>query len=62
MWGQLGNQLFLVSSALGLAWDNNATPVFPDLEKEQNWNVPLNKEHLFFRLSTALPETQYWKM
>jgi hypothetical protein len=56
MWGQLGNQLFLVSSALGLAWDNNATPVFPDLEKEQNWNVPLNKEHLFFRLSTALPE------
>lgn len=56
-WGQLGNQLFLISSTLGLAWDNNATAVFPDLDTEQAWNVQFNKEHIFFRLNQSLPET-----
>lgn len=56
LWGQLGNQLFLIASTLGMAWDNNAIPVFPDLEIEQTWNVPVNKELIYFRLNTAHPE------
>lgn len=55
MWGQLGNQLFMIATTLGLAWDNGATPVFPDLEKETNWNVPHNHKFVFFRLDSKKP-------
>ncbi|MEX0596677.1 MAG: hypothetical protein WD512_09260, partial [Candidatus Paceibacterota bacterium] len=55
-WGQLGNQLFLISTTLGLAWDNGAIPVFPDLKTEQNWNVNFNLKNIFFRLNTVAPK------
>jgi len=60
-WGQLGNQLFLISSALGIAWDNSAIPIFPDLETEQAWNVQFNKNYVFFRLNTSRPKSVVFK-
>lgn len=56
LWGQLGNQLFIVSNALAMAWENNATPVFPCLETETIRNIPLNRKKIFFRLNAKLPE------
>lgn len=56
LWGQLGNQLFIISNALALAWDNDATPVFPDLSSDKSRNIPLNREKIFFRLNADLPQ------
>lgn len=56
---QLGNQLFVISTTLVTAWEYGITPVFPDLEKT-TYNIPLNREKIFFRLSTFDPPDVVW--
>ncbi len=56
LWGQLGNQITLISTTLALAWENNAIAVFPDLDEVNEWNIPHNREHIFFRLNSILPD------
>jgi len=55
LWGQLGNQLFIVSNALAHAWDHGAIPIFPCLESETIRNIPLNRQKIFFRLESKVP-------
>ncbi|MFZ4098745.1 MAG: alpha-1,2-fucosyltransferase [Chlamydiia bacterium] len=57
---QLGNQLWLIATALAIAWDHGAQPVFPDLLRK-DYNFPLNREKIFFRLSTFQPPLMRWK-
>lgn len=45
--GQLGNQLFIIAAAYSLALDHDAAAIFPDLERSQEFNIPLNREKLF---------------
>lgn len=54
LYGELGNQMSMVSTALALAWDTGATPVFPDLATRKDANIPINYREIFFRLK-ALP-------
>lgn len=53
--GQLGNNLFQVATAHALAWENNAKVVIPELNKTIN-NIPINKEHVFFRCNSKDPK------
>ena len=53
--GQLGNQLFIIAATVSLALDHNAIPIFPDLEKKGQYNIPLNRKKLFSHLNTRLP-------
>lgn len=55
LWGQLGNQLFEISTTLAYAWDNGYTPVFVELDR-QDRNVPLNRKTIFHRLQHLPPE------
>ncbi|MCB1119190.1 MAG: alpha-1,2-fucosyltransferase [Chlamydiia bacterium] len=47
-WGQLGNQLFQVATACGIAWDNGAEPIFPEIHPEST-----SFKHFFFRLNCS---------
>ncbi len=47
---QLGNQLFMISTALVTAWEHGATPIFPELQNSE-FNIPLNRKKIFFRLN-----------
>lgn len=62
--GQLGNQIFMVAATLAYAWDNNARPIFPDLNLTDEVAVhackfPINKERFFFRLDTSEPSRPF---
>lgn len=48
--GQLGNQLFQISTTLAYSWDFGALATFPDLHSPTA-RLSYNKEHLFFRLN-----------
>lgn len=61
LWGQLGNQLFIISNALALAWDHGAIPVFPTLKKDKTLNIPVNYKKIFFRLNTEIPREKFQK-
>jgi len=50
--GQLGNQLFEIATTLAYAWDNNAEPLFPELNHDQ-FNIPINRQRIFFRLNAS---------
>ncbi len=52
---QLGNQLFEIAAALSLAWDHGAEAYFPDLQNVPWWNIPLNRDKVFFRLNANPP-------
>lgn len=53
--GQLGNQLFMIAATLAYAWDNDTSPIFPELNRG-DWNIPYNRQHIFFRLDpSSLP-------
>lgn len=51
--GQLGNQFFQIATATALALDHGATPLFPGLKTELQFNVPLNYEKVFHHLDTT---------
>jgi len=51
--GQLGNQLYEIATTLAYAWDHDAEPIFPELKKN-NFNIPMNRERIFFRLNASL--------
>lgn len=55
-YGQLGNQLSIVATTLGLAWDNGATAIFPLFKNEKRWNVQHNCKNFFFRLDFDQPK------
>ncbi len=57
--GGLGNQMCQVAAALAYAWDHNATPIFPDLNKS-NVNIPLHKATVFRSLCSLLELIPYW--
>lgn len=63
LWGQLGNQMFLVAAALAYAWDHDAHAVFPDLNKP-DYRLSHNRDGIFFRLEAPLesprPITRYF--
>src|SRR5437016_5021446 len=53
--GQLGNQLYQIATTLAYAWDNNADPIFPDLNRK-DLNIPINCKRVFYRLNkSSLP-------
>ncbi|MBS0625111.1 MAG: alpha-1,2-fucosyltransferase [Verrucomicrobia bacterium] len=57
-YGQLGNQLFILSAALAYAWDYGATPIFPGLHTQRN-RTSYNKDRIFFRLDASNPPRQF---
>ncbi len=56
LFGQLGNQMFQIAAATSLAIDYGAIATFPDLDLEQRYNIPLNREHVFKNLNTFKPD------
>lgn len=54
--GQLGNQMFVIAAAVSLAFENGATPIFPDLLERNEDNTQLNYKKVFFRLNSVLPK------
>lgn len=62
--GQLGNQLFILSTALSYSWDYDATAIFPELHNT-NYRIAYNREKLFFRLDASTPsrpfQKEYWQ-
>ncbi len=52
--GQLGNQLFQIATIQSYAWDHDVHAFFPDLHSEW-YNIPHNREHMFFRLDASSP-------
>lgn len=55
LWGQLGNQLFIIAATVSLALDNDADPIFPDLVINPNYNLPLNRQKIFSHLNVVMP-------
>lgn len=52
--GQLANQMNQIASTLAYAWDFDAEPFFPELNKAE-WNISYNRDHFFFRLNSSSP-------
>lgn len=52
IYGQLGNQLFILAAAMAYSWDYDAEPVFPMLHIQKN-RTSYNKDKLFFRLNAG---------
>lgn len=52
--GQLGNQLFQIAAATSLALEHDATPAFPDLIHNQDFNIPLNYSKVLSHLNTSM--------
>ncbi len=52
--GQLANNLNQISTTLAYAWDYDAEPFFPELDKTE-WNISYNRDHFFFRLNHSAP-------
>ena len=59
MRGQLGNQLFQIATTLAYAWDNDAHPIFPDLniedQRDSSFGLRYNRDRFFFRLDASEP-------
>ena len=53
--GQLGNQCFQIATTFSHAWDHDATPLIPDLIKNPYYNIPTNREKIFWRIQTENP-------
>lgn len=49
--GRLGNQFFQIANALSVAFDNDAAAVFPSFVGQDMYDIPVNWEKVFFRLS-----------
>ena len=58
--GQLGNQLFQIATALAYAWDFDAIPVFPDLNRH-DFRLSYHRDRIFFRLSAKTPSRLFIK-
>jgi hypothetical protein len=56
LYGQLGNQMFQIATAVSLAMDNNAQPLFPDLLVKTKYDIPENYKKVFSYFNTT-PET-----
>ncbi len=54
--GQLGNQMFQIAAATSLALDHDAVAIFPGLDSQEEYNIPLNREWIFSHLSTEMPQ------
>lgn len=52
--GQLGNQLFQISTAYALSRDNDADLVVPDLTDSPYWSIRENYERILFRVETKV--------
>ncbi len=52
--GQLGNQLFQIATAVSMAKDNDAIPLFPDLNDLHN-NIKINFHTIFNSLNASKP-------
>ena len=52
LYGQLGNQMFQVAATLAYAWDYNAIPIFPELNRLDH-RIAYNRDRLFFRLDPS---------
>ncbi|WP_068471370.1 alpha-1,2-fucosyltransferase [Candidatus Protochlamydia phocaeensis] len=50
--GQLGNQLFQIATTLAYAWDHQARPIFPELDKS-DYAQSYNRNRIFFRLDNS---------
>ncbi len=55
--GQLGNQMFIIAAAVSHALEHGACPIFPDLVKNKNFNIPLNYRMLFHLFPVKLPNS-----
>jgi hypothetical protein len=53
--GQLGNQMFQIAATTALAYENGVKAIFPGLHSETEWNIPLNRRCIFFRLDDSVP-------
>jgi len=51
--GQLGNQMFIIAAAYSLALDHQATAIFPDLVRSNEYNIPFNREKMFAHLNAS---------
>lgn len=52
LWGQLGNQMFLIAAALAYAWDHDAIAFFPDLNRP-DYRLCHNRDAIFFRIDAS---------
>lgn len=53
--GQFGNQLFIIAATTSLALDHGALPIFPDLVRSKEDNIPLNYKTLLSHLNVTFP-------
>lgn len=56
--GQLGNQFFIIAAATSLALDNDAVTYFPSLTYEKDFNIPINREKIFYHLNATEPPSK----
>ncbi|MFZ4772792.1 MAG: alpha-1,2-fucosyltransferase [Chlamydiia bacterium] len=56
LWGQLGNQLFIVAATYTHALDHGAIPVFPNLGNQNGYGLPVNREKIFPHLNAFDPK------
>ncbi|MBI3236644.1 MAG: alpha-1,2-fucosyltransferase [Chlamydiales bacterium] len=57
--GAIGNQIFEIATTLAYAWEYDAIPVFPDLNRTDS-HISINRDLFFFRLdpsSSSVPFT-----
>lgn len=61
LYGQLGNQMFQIATAMCLALDNNAEPIFPDLKTNTKYGIPENYQDIFyfFNASQRYPDVSH---
>ena len=52
--GQLANNMNQIATTLAYAWEYDAEPFFPDLNKEI-WKISYNRDNFFFRLNPNTP-------
>ena len=55
---ELGNQMFQVAAAVAIALDNDYDAYFPDLDRCPWWGMPENRDYVFWRLNTEVPNGQ----
>lgn len=55
--GQFGNQMFIIAATTSLALDHGATPLFPSLVNEKDFNIPYNYQNVFYHLNAYEPPT-----
>ncbi len=52
--GQLANNMNQIATTLAYAWDYDAEPFFPDLNKDI-WKISYNRDYVFYRLNPNTP-------